>query len=103
MRYRQESIFEVLAEKVVHKQLMDHLLQEAIIDKNQSGFMPGRCTGDAVFSLLKDLYTARNNGQRSAVDLLDMRKAFDTVDHMLLLRKLEGFNLGEEFVAWLRY
>ena len=32
-----------------------------------------------------------------------MRKAFDTVDHLLLLRKLESFNLGEGFIAWLRH
>ena len=32
----------------------------------------------------------------------DLRKAFDTVDRQILLKKMTSFNLGDGFIAWLR-
>ena len=34
---------------------------------------------------------------------IDMRKAFDTVDHLILLEKLSSHNLKENFKSWLHY
>ena len=92
-----------LTEKVIHRQLLEHLVRENLISEKQAGFMPGRSTGDAVYHLLSDLYTARNTSQRSAVVFLDMRKAFDTVDHLILLDKLAALNLEDNFLEWLRH
>ena len=44
-----------LTEKVVHQQLLNHLIRENIISRYQSGFMPGRCTGDAIYGLLMEI------------------------------------------------
>ena len=49
------------------------------------------------------MYNARNSGQQLAVVFLDMRKAFDTVDHLILPHNLESFNLGGNFIKCLRF
>ena len=81
---------------------MDYLISNKIISENQSGFVPGRSTSDAVFSLVNTLYHARNRQERSAVVFLDLRKAFDTVDHSILLHKLSQYGVDEESCLWLK-
>ena len=41
-----------------------------------------------------------DNGQLSGVLFLDLRKAFDTVDHSILLYKLQQIGLGSSFIQW---
>ncbi len=43
-----------------------------------------------------------NNGQLTGLVLLDLRKAFDMVDHDLLLRKLELYRVGGVSLQWFK-
>ena len=95
------DIHSKLTEKVVHQQLITHLLENKIISEQQFGFIPGRSTGDAIFGLCNELYKARNKGERSAVVFLDLKKAFDTVDRTILMKKLSSFNVQNEALSWL--
>ena len=74
-------------------QLQDHLQSENIISQYQYGFIPRLTTGDSIYGLVLELYTARNKSQQSAVVILNMRKAFDTVNHSILLEKLSSLNI----------
>ena len=91
-----------MTEKVIHKELMDYLVRENLLTPKQSGFIPGKCTGDAIYGLMMEIYNARNKGHRSAVVFLNLRKAFDTVDHLLLLQKLAAYGLADNFLKWLK-
>ena len=96
----QLNIFSKLIEKAVHNQLMAYLLEHQLICDRQFGFMPGRSTHDAIFGLVQDLYEARNSGDIVAVVFLDLRKAFDTVNHLLLLSKLKNIGCNNESLSW---
>lgn len=50
--------------------------------------------------LFEDVWRASDNRQATLLVLLDFSKAFDTVDHMLLLRKLRDFNVSASTVRW---
>ena len=55
-----------MTEKIIHQQLLAHLMQGNRLSKYQNGFVPGRSTQDAINDLVMDMYTARNRNHRSA-------------------------------------
>ena len=73
-----------------------------LIHDSQSGFLKGRNIGNNI-RLLMDIidYTEANNIP-GALLLLDIEKAFDSVSHEFLLRVLEKFNFGNNFMKWVK-
>ena len=59
------------------------------VSKYQYGFLPGRSTQLSLFDILKDLNTAKNSYLNTGLLFLDVRKAFDSLDHNILLSKLQ--------------
>ena len=96
------SLFSKLCEKIIHRQMMDHLLYHDHLSTQQYGFIPGRGTKDAIFGLTNDLYEAMNKGLPSAVVFFDLRKAFDTVDHTILMSKLKNMGLSPNALSWIK-
>jgi len=69
----------------------------------QSAYRPQHSTDRAVTKVYNDLLSAADNGQLSALCLLDLTAAFDTVDHELLLLRLERqFGLRNSTLQWFR-
>ena len=81
-------ILSKIMERVVHRQLMDHLLENNLLSEYQFGFTPGRSTADAVHEMTNNIYASIGRGRLSSCLFIDMRKAFDTVHHGRLLDKL---------------
>ena len=98
----QLSVLSKLLEKAVHHQLMAYLLRYEIIDDYQFGFMPARSTADACFGLIQFIYESRNRGETVSIVFLDLRKAFDTVNHSVLLNELMGLGCSIETVGWFK-
>ena len=88
-------------EKLVHKLLLDIILERNILSKLQYGFVPGRSTSQAVFKLYKDLSTAINNGNLFGLLYVDLSKAFDSIHHGRLLNKLSMLGLDNTSINWL--
>ena len=78
-----------LLEKVVHNQLQHHLISNDVMPMFQSAYRQFHSTETAVNKILNDLLLAADQGQVSALCLLDLTAAFDTVDHSLLLTRLQ--------------
>ena len=88
-------------ERLVHKRLLDIIMDAEILSNNQFGFIPGRSTSQAIFKLHKDLTTSINNGNLSALLFVDISKAFDSIHHDRLLNKLSMLGLDHLAVCWL--
>ena len=80
-------------ERLIHKRLLDTIMNADILSDNQYGFIPGRSTSQAVFRLHKYLTTMINNGNISALLYVDISKAFDSIHHGCLLNKLSMLGL----------
>ena len=89
-------------ERIVHKRLLSHLLDSNILSKYQFGFLPGKSTQLAVFDLVKQIYSALNNKKIFGSACLDISKAFDCINHRILLQKLKGIGLSDLSLARFR-
>ena len=63
-------------------------------DPFQFGFRSNYSTNSALMSIVENIQTQLDNGEFAAGVFVDLRKAFDTVDHRILIQKLEYYGVG---------
>ena len=68
---------------------------------NQFGFIADHNKSDALLEFLDNAYEAMNNNKVPQSIFHDFSKAFDTVDHAILLRQLEFFGFRGRNLQWL--
>ena len=87
-----------LFEKIIHNQLYDYV--KGRLYKYQSGFRPKHSTETAVLNALNRWFLNIDQGKYNLVVFLDLRKAFDTVNHEILLKKLEHYGVHGTELKW---
>ncbi len=92
-----------IIEKVVYSQLMAFLEQHNILEIFQSGFKSLHSTESALLRVFNDIFLATDSGDSVILVLLDLTAAFDTVDHEILISRLDQW-VGIRGVAleWFR-
>lgn len=87
-------------EKVVNSLMQSHLKDNNIISQKQFGFIKNKSTTNCIANLCNDLYHNMNNNKLTCCVFLDYSKAFYSVPHPLLLRKLTKY--GFDDIEWLK-
>ena len=105
--YRPISLLPVISkilEKVIHDQTMEFVTKKNILYKFQSGFRKFHST-DSCLSYLQDkVAKGFDSGLLTGMILIDLQKAFDTIDHKILIEKMKcmGFsNVTKWFQCYL--
>ncbi|KAM9485904.1 uncharacterized protein ACWYII_005901 [Salvelinus alpinus] len=102
--YRPVSLLSFLSktlERAVLGQLSRYLSQNDLLDPNQSGFKTSHSTETALLCITEALRTAKANSLSSALILLDLSAAFDTVNHQILLSTLSELGISGAAHAWI--
>ena len=81
---------------------MSYLNFFSIIHPTQSGFRPGHSTESALILMTEKWLKAINEGKMMGAVMVDFRKAFDLLDHKLLLEKIKCFKCSDKFVSLMK-
>jgi len=101
--YRPVSVLNSLSkilERTVHRQLVRYLESKKILFDNQSGFRSGFSTDTCLVNLTDYVRSEISRGNLVGMVMIDLRKAFDTVDFDILLMKLKS--MGVKSTDWFR-
>ena len=72
--------------------------EKRLLSRNQFGFRKGRSTVHAIATLIDMIQDCRSQGQTAAVVFIDLKKAFDSVDHRVLVEKMRGKGISRQVV-----
>ena len=80
-----------VTEHVVAKQLKSHLSRNNMDNINQSAYKSGHSTETALLKIKNDIHLNLSKGRPTALVLLDLSAAFDTIDHLQLTERLSSW------------
>ena len=91
-----------MIEKIVHKNLYFSLEAHNILFQNQFGFRKNKSTTHALIQITELIKKSIDKGKYGCSIFIDLRKAFDTVNHEILLTKLEHYGIRDKMLEWFR-
>ena len=94
--YRPISVLPIVSklfEKIIYQQPYDYLDKNKLLNTYQSGFRSLHSTMTALLETTNNWSINIDNGLLNGVVYIDLKKAFDTIDHAILLRKLANYGL----------
>lgn len=103
--YRPITVLPILSkifEYVILRRLEDHFELNKLVNRNQYGYVKKANTEIAMIHVLKDIYEGIDETRATALTCLDLSKAFDSVDHNILLGKLKKTQLSSTFYNLLK-
>ena len=96
------SFLSKILEKVVLMQLLTHLQENQILNPHQSAYRQGHSAETALLKIVNDMLLGFDDDKVSILALLDLSSAFDTIDHAVLLHRLQtSFGVCDSAVAWI--
>ena len=103
--YRPVSLlpqFSKILEKIFNSRLDTFLEKYIILSENQYGFREKRSTALALMELVEDLTKSLDEKKHTIGVFIDLKKAFDTIDHKILLEKLYHYGLRGRSNDWIK-
>ena len=95
------SVISKICESLIRDEIVDHLLATEQLHEAQHGFRSGKSCITKLLACLEDWTKCIENGTPVDIAYLDYKKAFDSVPHKRLLKKLHGLGIRGRVLAWI--
>ena len=102
--YRPVSLLPIpgkILEKVIHVHISNFFEINNLLCDRQGGFRKNYSTLSSISNFTNDIYNAINSKKLTVATFFDLKKAFDTVDHTILIRKLEKMGVRGNLLLWI--
>ena len=103
--YRPLSILSVISkifEKAATNQIVTYVETQLLLSLNQHAYRKYHSTTTSLTQLTEYIHKQLEKGYLVGIALLDLSKAFDTIDHNLLLKKLKELQFGSDVTKWIK-
>ena len=105
VNYRPLSLLMTISkvlEKLIYIHLYKYLEKNNILFDSQYGFRTKQSCEHAISELISKLLHSKEDGKKSSVLFLDLSKAFDTLNHSILLGKLDSYGIRGTQLNWFK-
>ena len=96
------SCFSKILERIMYNRLYQYLTENKILYPKQFGFQTGHSTEHAIVQLVDQTLESFEYNKYTLGVFIDLSKAFDTVDHSILLKKLELYGVTDRNYSWFK-
>jgi hypothetical protein len=93
-------VFSKILERIMYNRVYDYLVLNNLLYEKQFGFRTKASTEHAILQLTSDISESFERGECTLGVFIDLSKAFDTVNHDILLKKLESYGIKGITLAW---
>ena len=97
-----DAIDSNIIERHVHNSFYEYLNENNLIDERQSGFREKHSCETALQCIIENWLHIIDSGNLTGVLFIDLSKAFDTVNHDVLLHKLFSFGICSNTYSWFK-
>ena len=94
------SSFSKILERIMYNRLYIYLNDNNLFFQKQFGFREGHSTNHAHIQLINNICDSFNQNKYTLGVFIDLSKAFDTVDHNILLKKLSLYGIKSNNLKW---
>ena len=89
-------------ERILHNQLYNYLTKFGLLSDSQFGFRKSHSTATALLDWTNEWYVNLDRKLFNLIVFIDLKKAFDTVDHNILLAKLRLYGIKGQALSFLK-
>ena len=103
--YRPISLLPILSkitERIIHDQTQEFLSKKKILYRFQSGFRKNYSTNTCLGHLTDKITTGFEKVLFTGIILIDLQKAFDTINHQILIKKMKYIGFSKNVIAWFK-
>ena len=86
----------------MYNRVYNHLDSKGLLYEKQFGFQRNNSTEHAILPLTRDITGSFEKGEYTLGVFIDLSKAFDTVDHQVLIKKLQYYGIDGTALKWFK-
>ncbi|XP_065640435.1 uncharacterized protein LOC136073028 [Hydra vulgaris] len=95
-------VFSKILERIMYNRIYIYFIDNKLLYKNQFGCQRNSSTEHAIFQVTRSIADSFKNSQFTLGIFIDLSKAFDTVNHHILIKKLESYGTKDKTLNWFK-
>lgn len=96
------NIISKILEAIMRDRIIIHMTEIGMIDESQHGSVTGRSTVTQLINQQDTILNMLENGDNMEIVYLDFAKAYDKVDHLILIHKLQDIGINGHTLEWIK-